>query len=194
MDFWGDYHLSLRDYLKLVAHSEFDENSLPPNIGNQTLQEVLVLCNWPDYFSDWATTKTWIEPKGTVTPLHCDYNDNLFAQVQGRKQFILYPPHVASKLKLKQVDPVLFASEFDPLNPNFDLYTEMEGVQSVRCEVNVGEMLYLPAGWFHHVKAISFSFSVNRWSRDLPAVLMKSAKQVHILSRVASSQGDAWSN
>jgi hypothetical protein len=186
--------LSLYAYLELIEQGAFDAAGLPPYLGNQEMPEVSVLCNWPGYFDDWAPTKTWIGPKGTVTPLHCDYNDNLFAQIAGSKKFILYPPHVAEKLNLKQVNPVLFASEFDPTRPNFLEHPEMQSIQPLECVVNEGELLYLPAGWFHHVGATSFSFSMNRWSRDLPAVLKKNSKHPQLKSKLAKEQEAAWNS
>jgi uncharacterized RmlC-like cupin family protein len=37
--------------------------------------------------------------------------------------------------------------------------------------VEAGDMLYVPAGWFHQVRSLSFSLSSNRWSRTRPVVL-----------------------
>jgi hypothetical protein len=32
-------------------------------------------------------------------------------------------------------------------------------------------MLYVPAGWYHQVRALSFSLSSNRWARAVPYAL-----------------------
>ena len=37
--------------------------------------------------------------------------------------------------------------------------------------VRPGEMLYVPAGWYHQVRALSFSLSSNRWARAMPLAL-----------------------
>ena len=34
--------------------------------------------------------------------------------------------------------------------------------------VNPGDMLYVPAGWYHQVRALTFSLSSNRWARAVP--------------------------
>ena len=41
----------------------------------------------------------------------------------------------------------------------------------IECIVEPGELLYLPAGWFHQVRALTFSLSANRWARALPLAL-----------------------
>ena len=40
----------------------------------------------------------WFGPKGTLTHLHRDFSHNLFAQIQGRKHFLLFSPHKSHRL------------------------------------------------------------------------------------------------
>jgi hypothetical protein len=126
---------------------------------------------WPDYFQTWATPKIWLGPAGTVTPLHCDYDDNLFAQIWGQKRFLLYPPHHAESLYLREANRVLFGSPFDPEAPDYDAFPLARQARQIECVVQPGEMLFLPAGWFHHVRAVALSLSANRWAYDRPLAL-----------------------
>jgi hypothetical protein len=160
--------MSLAEYFELIARGTA---GLPPYLGNQTLPQLSELCQWPDYFQTWATPKIWLGPAGTVTPLHCDYDDNLFAQVWGQKRFLLYPPHHAEFLYLREANPVLFGSPFDPEAPDYQAFPLASKARLVDCTVEAGEMLYLPAGWFHHVRALGLSLSANRWTRDQPFAL-----------------------
>jgi uncharacterized RmlC-like cupin family protein len=41
----------------------------------------------------------------------------------------------------------------------------------IECIVNPGDLLYVPAGWYHQVRALTFSLSSNRWARALPLAL-----------------------
>ena len=162
--------MSLRQYFELVTQIQGD---LPPYLGNQALPELTALCDWSACFSGWAAPKMWIGPGGTVTPLHCDYDDNLFAQVRGSKRFTLYAPHHAEQLHTRKVNTVLYASKFDPERPDTSRFPEAAQLKALKCTVRAGEMLYLPAGWFHHVRAMDFSLSVNRWARDKPFALVQ---------------------
>lgn len=40
----------------------------------------------------------------------------------------------------------------DPLAPDLARYPSYSQAQALRCTVRAGEMLYLPALWFHHVQ------------------------------------------
>lgn len=40
----------------------------------------------------------------------------------------------------------------DPLAPDLAQYPSYSQAQALRCTVRAGEMLYLPALWFHHVQ------------------------------------------
>jgi hypothetical protein len=160
--------MSLAGYFQLIArHSA----GLPPYLGNQVLPELTALCQWPGYFQKWDKPRIWLGPAGTVTPLHCDYDDNLFAQVWGQKRFLLYPPHHAEFLYLHEANPALFGSPFDPEAPDYTAFPLARQARQIECVVQAGEMLFLPAGWFHHVRAENFSLSANRWTRERPLAL-----------------------
>lgn len=159
--------MSLAEYFALL---KCGTSGLPPYVGNQKLPELDALCAWPRYFAHFKDLKIWIGPAGTVTPLHCDYDDNLLAQVWGTKRILLFPPHHAENLYLWESNPVLFGSRFDPEAPDFSRFPLARAVKGCQCVLRAGEMLYLPAGWFHHVRAMSFSLSSNMWAKSPPAV------------------------
>ena len=160
--------MPLAQYFDLVStHTA----ALPPYLGNQQLPELNALCRWPPYFQKPVEPRLWLGPAGTVTPLHCDYDDNLFAQIWGSKRFVLYPPHQADFLYTREVNPVLFGSAHDPDTPDFEQLPLASQATPLECVVAPGELLYLPAGWFHHVRALEFSLSANLWAKDRPLAL-----------------------
>jgi hypothetical protein len=161
--------MTMAEYFELLA---CDTSDLPPYLGNQSLPALTELCQWPDDFQTWAEPKIWLGPAGTITPLHCDYDDNLFAQVLGKKRFVLYPPHHADLLYLRQANTALFGSSFDPDAPDYDAFPLAKQAQKIECVLQPGDLLYLPAGWFHHVLALDFSLSANRWSRGRPLAIV----------------------
>jgi hypothetical protein len=159
---------TLSEYFTLLAQPYLGN---PAYLGNQELPELAALCKWPAYFDRQSKTKIWLGPEGTVTPLHADYDDNLFAQLWGKKQFTLYPPQSAASLYVTEANPVLYGSAFNPEVPDYDMYPLAKQLKSISCEVAQGDLLYLPAGWFHHVRAREFSLSANLWSQSRPRVL-----------------------
>ena len=160
--------MSMLEYLELVATGKQD---LPPYLGNLELRELNSLCHWPTYFDKMGPPRFWIGPAGTVTPLHCDYDDNIFAQIWGTKRIFLSPPHHDEFLYPSEANAILFGSPFDPEAPDFDRFPLARQACMIECIVNPGDMLYVPAGWYHQVRALTFSLSANRWARALPFAL-----------------------
>jgi hypothetical protein len=164
--------MSMLEYLDLVAAGAQD---LPPYLGNLELRELNSLCHWPAYFSKMGPPRFWIGPAGTVTPLHCDYDDNIFAQIWGSKRIFLSPPHCDEFLYPREANAVLFGSPFNPEAPDFEQFPLARQALMIECVVNPGELLYVPAGWYHQVRALTFSLSANRWARALPLALTAAA-------------------
>ena len=160
--------MSMLEYLELVAAGAHD---LPPYLGNLELRELNRLCHWPTYFDKMGPPRFWLGPAGTVTPLHCDYDDNIFAQIWGTKRIFLAPPHHDEYLYPNEANAILFGSPFDPEAPDFDKFPLARQATTIEVIVNPGDMLYVPAGWYHQVRALTFSLSSNRWSRAMPFVL-----------------------
>lgn len=158
----------MRDYLDLV---EQGGHALPPYLGNLELREMNALCHWPAYFEKMGPPRFWIGPAGTVTPLHCDYDDNIFAQIWGSKRIFLAPPHHDQFLYPREANAILFGSPFDPEAPDFERFPLARQAALVEVLVHPGDMLYVPAGWYHQVRALTFSLSSNRWARAVPFAL-----------------------
>jgi hypothetical protein len=160
--------MSMGEYLDLVAE---DAVGLPPYLGNLELRELNAMCHWPAYFEKMGPPRFWIGPAGTVTPLHCDYDDNVFAQLWGSKRIFLAPPHHDAFLYPREANAILFGSPFDPESPDYDRFPLARQAALVEVIVAPGEMLYVPAGWYHQVRSLTFSLSCNRWARAQPLAL-----------------------
>jgi hypothetical protein len=160
--------MTLCAYLDLVTAGTQD---LPPYLGNLELRALNRLCNWPAYFEKMGPPRFWLGPTGTVTPLHCDYDDNIFAQLWGTKRIYLSPPHHDEFLYPREANAILFGSPFNPEAPDFEKFPLARHATMIECLVQPGELLYVPAGWYHHVRALTFSLSCNRWARAVPLAL-----------------------
>lgn len=159
--------MSMAEYLDLAERTE----GLPPYLGNLELRELNSMCHWPTWFDKMGPPRFWIGPAGTVTPLHCDYDDNIFAQIWGSKRIFLSPPHHDEFLYPREANAILFGSPFDPEAPDYGQFPLARQAAMIEVIVHPGDMLYVPAGWYHQVRALSFSLSSNRWARARPLAL-----------------------
>ncbi|HEY0062755.1 MAG TPA: cupin-like domain-containing protein [Telluria sp.] len=160
--------MSMLEYLELVESGAHD---LPPYLGNLELRDLNSLCHWPTFFDKMGPPRFWLGPSGTVTPLHCDFDDNIFAQIWGTKRIFLAPPHHDEFLYPSEANAILFGSPFDPEAPDYAQFPLARQASTIECIVNPGDMLYVPAGWYHQVRALTFSLSANRWARAVPFAL-----------------------
>ncbi|MDT4810618.1 Cupin-like domain protein [compost metagenome] len=147
---------------------EVEEGVPPPYMGNNVLPtQLLELIRFPNYFepSLYIKPRIWIGPKGTLTPLHRDDTDNLFAQVWGRKSFILAAPHHRQALGTWSTSPQggLEGCDVNPDKTDYDRFPGAREVVFLRIVLEAGDLLFLPDGWFHQVESVTTSLSVNFW-------------------------------
>jgi ribosomal protein L16 Arg81 hydroxylase len=99
----------------------------------------------------------WIGAKDIVTPLHHDLHNNFFIQIRGKKRWHLVPSmqvpymynntHVFSDMSLMNSD----RSQF----PNF------ANASVIEVDVQEGEILFVPIGYWHHVTGLEPSISIT---------------------------------
>jgi hypothetical protein len=100
----------------------------------------------------------WFGPGGTLTPLHHDTANVFFCQAFGRKKVILFP---AFELFLTHDAHHGVHSPIDPENPDLDAFPELRDAIRKEVVLSPGEGLFIPLGWWHHVRALDVSISVS---------------------------------
>jgi len=97
----------------------------------------------------------WIGPGGTFTPLHFDLTNNLLAQVVGTKALTLLPPSETSKL---ENNLHVFSAVHDITDPDqLAIYPQAARACQYDVEINAGDILFIPIGWWHQVASADFS-------------------------------------
>jgi len=140
----------------------------------------------------------WFGNEKSLTKLHRDNYENIYAQIRGGKRFVLLPPSAVHIVKEKEVprarwiktsqndkEEVIEGSksvkrnlEVEIIQPleyipvptiDVDKHFEREGlpINPTIVELQEGDMMYLPALWYHQVSQTNghegFSCSVNYW-------------------------------
>lgn len=119
--------------------------------------------------ADVPYVRLWFGPEGTLTPLHCDNRNLLFAQVTGRKQVKLIAPYFLAKLYNDEACYSSVALEAIDL----DRFPAMRDVPVLETVMDPGECLFIPLGWWHWVRSldISTSLTFTNLLHDQPALL-----------------------
>jgi hypothetical protein len=111
-----------------------------------------------------STVNLWFGTANNVSQLHYDHDNNFFAQVYGRKHMTLFDPVQTERLYPYPVHAVMKHLSFvDIENPDLIRYPEYRKTQPMECVLEPGELLYLPAYWWHQVRSLDVSISVSFW-------------------------------
>jgi LPS sulfotransferase NodH len=135
----------------LTARNKFFSN---PEV-RPLLKDLEIFPEYLDGKPDWMFL--WYGPKNTVTPLHHDLMNIFMAQVQGRKRITLVP---ATEMELVYNNNGVY-SPIDIEKPDYDLFPKFREANVMQVELEPGEVLFLPIGWWHHVRALDTSITVT---------------------------------
>ena len=131
----------------------------------------------------------WIGSSKSVTALHRDNYENVYCQILGKKHFVLIPPTEAACVREKLLDQATYARDENGewiikkddgtdrvpcamwTLDSRDETGKVEGYERLCRPIEVslerGDMLYLPALWYHHVSQSvgeeKICVAVNYW-------------------------------
>ncbi|KAI2643704.1 phospholipase A2 [Xylaria nigripes] len=138
----------------------------------------------------------WIGNSRSVTALHRDNYENVYVQVAGRKHFVLLPPIFQPCVNEQSLEPATYARSrdggqqeggmgslelrmdeaadgnvpfaiWDPDKPDVHATPYSHLAEPMRVSLDPGDMLYLPAMWYHKVSQScseeGICVAVNYW-------------------------------
>jgi hypothetical protein len=123
----------------------------------------------PDYCRDarWYRARFWFGGAETKSPLHRDLPDNLYAQISGRKRFILLDRRLTRMVHQHPFySGVPNYSPVDAEAPDLDRHPRFRGAPLLVADLEPGDLLYIPSLWWHQARAHTTSISVNLWWVD----------------------------
>jgi lysine-specific demethylase 8/hypoxia-inducible factor 1-alpha inhibitor (HIF hydroxylase) len=182
-------HKTFQDYADLLvnhtAHQQdiylakcpLQDTPLADSVAMQTVKTGLEQLGFEHPASGF---NLWVGPGGHVECLHYDAMDGTLIQLHGSKRVVLFPPsqtsnlypfpfyaHLRYGLRLRS-----WFSRVYPDQPNFQAFPKLKTALNYKYDIilNPGEVLYIPAGWWHEVAALGDEMvcSVNRFWRVYP--------------------------
>lgn len=110
----------------------------------------------------------WISQAEIVSPLHMDTANNFFCQVHGRKRILLYSPNDFDRMYPHAVAEVSHHSLVDAEAPDLARFPRFSGATCYEAILEPGDLLHLPAYWWHHVRSLDVSISLSFLSAPDP--------------------------
>lgn len=114
--------------------------------------------------------RAWIGNQTTVQT-HFDISENIACVVAGRRRFTLFAPDQLPNLYLGPLESAPGGTPVSTTNldePDFNAHPKFRQAleNAAQIELSPGDALYIPMGWFHHVRALApINMLVNYWWR-----------------------------
>ena len=115
-----------------------------------------------------APARLWIG-NATQVATHYDQSNNVACVVHGRRRFTLFPPDQIANLYVGPLDHTMAgppSSMVDPDSPDLARYPRFAEARrhAQVAELGPGDALFIPAIWWHHVRALDpLNVLVNYW-------------------------------
>jgi len=108
--------------------------------------------------------------KQSYTPLHNAFSCNLFCQVEGEKEWFIYPPSNTIFFDPDPAENVYRNASyrqgaiFNPFEPDYDLHPLLQYIDRYHVVLEPGDILFNPSYWWHSVRNPTDSIGVGyRW-------------------------------
>jgi len=118
------------------------------------------------------TLRLWVSSEGSITPLHYDTRNNFLTQMHGRKAVTLFPSSEHARLYPLPFSGTHLLSPVDPEAVDAARFPDFPSELATRVELIPGDTLFIPPFWWHHVRSLDFSISVNVFWHTRPRQLL----------------------
>ncbi|MFD2831816.1 cupin-like domain-containing protein [Gramella sp. AN32] len=157
----SSYRIFLYNLLKEVPKLQQDFSF--PDIGLRFLKQM------PMLFFGGEKSKVFMH-------YDIDYANILHFHFHGKKQCILFPP-TESKHLYKVPHALITREDINFNNPDYDKFPVLKKAKGFITELNHGDTLYMPEGYWHHMTYLTAGFSMSL--RATPRTLTNFSKAVY---------------
>jgi hypothetical protein len=125
-----------------------------------------------------------------------DFTNILHFHFHGKKRCVIYPPSEAPYL-YRVPHSLITREDIDFTNPDLDRWPALKKAQGFVCELNHGEMLYMPEGYWHFMHYLTPGFSISlrsypRKLKNLGKALYNLLFMRHYDNFMRKRKGQAW--
>lgn len=106
----------------------------------------------------------WIGPSGTISGFHADTANNMYAQIKGKKMFLLCDTKFNKSMYPS--DKHIYeatASQVDINNFDADKFPNFLNNDFIKVILEPGDVMFLPQKWWHYVQSLDTSISISNF-------------------------------
>ncbi len=153
------------DYLDIIATKPTQLRMFLFNI----FKYIPSLCedfNYPDIIDSYVKKHPFMFFGGATSKVDAHFDLDLshvfLTQFYGRKKVILFGPEYSTHLYRH---PLTVSCNIDLGNPDFNKYPRLLEAQGYECEINNGDTLFIPSGYWHYIYYIEGGFALSLRAR-----------------------------
>lgn len=108
----------------------------------------------------------WLSQKKTFSILHFDGRHNFHVMIQGRKEFVLFAPSDTDFLYPFHSNDLLpnnYSRIRSSQQVDLTQFPEFKNSRPYKVALEPGDILFIPAGWWHEVSSLDQCISYNYW-------------------------------
>lgn len=185
LKFEHDIHLISGDFIQgdnrynTGVFKSFIKNLKEAEAKNETTKQYLTTLNIFDYlpslnddidfslfekFTKINDISAWIGPPGTISGFHRDSGKNMYAQIKGKKMFIICSTKFNKSMypSSKYMNGAV-PSQVDINNFDAEKFPKFKNVEFKSIILEPGDVLYVPQNWWHYVQSLDTSISVSNF-------------------------------
>lgn len=154
--------MRLGEYIERLGQP--NEDKVPYTFGADMPEEMHEFFEPPFFAKEsFGQAQLWMgcAPGRVSTLLHRDSGDAFLGQIIGRKQLILFAPDQTPYLYTYKSYNRDQPCWYNAWEPDFETYPLARHATPVEFTLHPGELLVIPKGWFHTVKALDVTMSVG---------------------------------
>ncbi len=178
----ADHYTTFGEYIDMVRNGPAAWRIFLFNIFNHAPQLTQDFV-WPDHLMKGFVKKfpmLFVGGQGSITHMHfdIDLSNILHTQFMGRKRVLLFHFNEQHKLYRKPFEVLSMADFSNYADPskskvNTDDFPALKLAQGLEVELNRGDTLFMPAGYWHHMEYLDsgFSMSLRAWQNSITGKL-----------------------
>lgn len=161
---------SFKEYIQKLKEAELNKVKVKDYLTTMDIFKYFPYLKSDIDFSDFEQlTRTnevtaWIGPLGTISGFHRDTADNMYAQIKGKKLFIICSNRNNKKMysSNKHIYEAV-ASQVDINNFDADKFPKFKEIDFFKVILEPGDVLFLPQHWWHYVQSLDTSISISNF-------------------------------
>ena len=140
---------------------------LSEGLFEERFPEIIEDVTYPAYINRKPLIQFWYGCSNknytATSPLHFDGMHNIFVQIRGRKKILLFPPsnYLSFYPPIEDSMGYLHHSKVLPHLLDLELFPKFPWQERIEVILLPGEILYIPAYWWHHVTAVDENISLS---------------------------------